>query len=114
MRFRDLSTINYRSSIIDTDIHGSKLNTFSKTLSNLIGSVRPETLYSDVKDVGSIITGNILIYVPRDKNINFNVKIGDGFYLDGDDTNNNPTWIVSNRPFPYIKHYLLILKNKVQ
>jgi len=114
MRERDLITINYRPIEMVEDLHGNKVKQFNTVLHSIIGTVRPELLTTDIKNVGSRITGNILVYVPKNKNYNFNVKQGDGFYLDGDDTDEKPTWFVSNVPFPYIKHYVLVLKNKVE
>lgn len=115
MRVRELSTIYYRPVEIIADAHGGQTKQFSELPLTLIGSIRPEVLYTDVKGAGSVITGNVIVYVPKTHNPNFDIKVGDGFYLEGEDPlYEEPTWFVSNRPFPYIKHYLLVLKNKVE
>lgn len=114
MRYRDLEMVYYRSVDRVVDEHFSVKHEFSKTLSSIMANVQPEVLKTDIHDVGSLITGNILVYVPKAHNRDFSVKRGDGFYLKGDDVDTQPSWYVSNVPFPYIKHYLLVLKNKVE
>lgn len=113
VRVRDFQKIPYRSLIQTTDAHKSKVNSFSTELSYLTGTVRPEMLKADIRDVGSVITGNVILNIPILYNPDFSIKYGDGVYLDGDDTEKPPQWFVSNHPVKGIKHYILLLKNKV-
>lgn len=113
MRYRDLKTIYYRSMETVVDLHKNKTTKFSDELKSIKGSERPEMLKTDVKDFGTTVTGNILLYIPIAFNTNFSVNKGDGVYRDGDDINSEPIWIVSNIPVKMNKHYLLLLENKV-
>lgn len=114
MAIRENKTIYYRAAESSKDSHGTVTNAPSETLSSIVGRLRPQTIREEVRDVGLILTGDYVIYVPLSLNPNFSVKQGDGFYL-ADDTNTSlsPKWFVVNVPHEYIKHTILVLRNKV-
>lgn len=114
MPIRENKTIYYRAAVSDKDSHGTVTNLPSETLSSIVGRLKPQTLREEVKDAGLILTGDYVIYVPLSLNPNFSVKQGDGFYLaDDTDTNKDPKWYVVNVPYKYLKHTILVLRNKV-
>ena len=113
MRYRDLSTIYYRSSSTTKDAHGNYSKGFSSTLSSVRGTIRPETLTTDINESGVTTTGNYVIYIPRTIGQTINLKYGDGVYVDTTTYTEDPTWIVSNIPYNYLKHTILVLTKKV-
>ena len=111
-RYKDLTDIKYRKTTPSKDAHGVTKLVFSETLYDIRGSLRPQVLTQDIADVGVVLTGDYIIYIPT--NIQeVDINRGDGFYIDDDDVNKEPKWFVSNVPHNYFNHTLLVLKSKI-
>lgn len=114
MRLCDLETLYYRETINETDAHGYSSKSFGETLKSLKGTIHPQTIAFEIKDVGLSTNGDYYIFMPIDIQSSISIEQGYGLYLPNEDTDKDPQWIVSNDPFKYRNHQILILQNKAE